>query len=122
MAVVDEYVDKVIDLTYLTHTLASNRPLVEWEHFKSEHPPGSKVVGTVTRAEPFGVFLDLGVPFDAVLLVPYIAPIGTRKSFPDDYPKVGEELEVFIRHYGDQIAPEGVGKIALTQDLNSLWI
>jgi hypothetical protein len=55
------------------------------------------------------------VPFTALLLVPEIAPKEKRKQFPQDYPKVGERIPAFIRHYGDEVAPNGVGKIALTQ-------
>jgi small subunit ribosomal protein S1 len=92
-----------------------------WEQFKREHPPGSEITGTVRQAAPFGVFVDLGVPFTALLEVPYIAPVKKRKSYPEDYPKVGDVISVLIRHYGDQITPEGVGQIALTQDPESLW-
>jgi ribosomal protein S1 len=92
-----------------------------WEQFKREHPPGSEVSGTVTHVAPYGAYIDLGVPFAALLLVPYIAPAGQRKSYPEDYPKVGEVVSALIRHYGDQVAPNGVGKIALTQDPESLW-
>jgi hypothetical protein len=92
-----------------------------WEQFKQEHPPGSEVTGIVRQVAQFGVFVDLGVPFTALLLVPYIAPVGQRKSYPDDYPKVGDVISVLIRHFGDQIAPNGVGAIALTQDPESLW-
>lgn len=91
-----------------------------WEEFKQEYPPGSEVTGTVRRAAPYGVFVDLGVPFTALLLVPYFAPVGRRKSFPEDYPKVGEVISALVRHYGDAITPEGVGHIALTQDPESL--
>src|SRR5688572_16597733 len=46
-----------------------------WEQFKRDHPPGSEVTGTVTHVAPYGAYVDLGVPFDALLLVPYIAPV-----------------------------------------------
>src|SRR3954447_6503238 len=61
----------------------------EREQYKRDHPPGSQVTGVVTHVAPFGAFVDLGVPFAALLLVPYMAPLGARKSFPEDYPKVG---------------------------------
>ena len=92
-----------------------------WEQFKRDHPPGSEVTGTVSHVAPYGAYVDLGVPFDALLLVPYIAPVGHRKTYPDDYPKVGDVISALVRHYGDAVAPNGVGKIALTQDPNSLW-
>jgi ribosomal protein S1 len=87
-----------------------------WDQFKADHPTGSEVSGTVTQVAPFGVFVDLGVPFTALLLVPEIAPKAKRKEFPKDYPKVGEKISAFIRGYGDDVAPNGVGKIALTQE------
>jgi ribosomal protein S1 len=93
-----------------------------WEQFKADHPAGSEVAGTVTHVAPFGVFVDLGVPFMALLLVPEIAPKEKRKQFPQDYPKVGERISAFIRHYGDEVAPNGVGKIGLTQEWPSAGV
>ena len=93
-----------------------------WEQFKRDHPPGSEVTGTVSHVAPFGAFVDLGEPFEALLLVPYMAPVDKHpKSFPEDYPKAGDVIAALIRHFGDQIAPHGAGEIALTQDPNSLW-
>ena len=96
------------------------RPL--WDEFKRRHPHGTPVSGRVTRAEPFGVFVDLGVPFEALLLVPYLRPLGTPRHFPADYPRAGEAVDALIRHYGDDVTPEGVGTIALTQAPESLWV
>lgn len=93
-----------------------------WEQFKRAHPPGSKVTGVVSRVEAFGAFIDLGVPFTALLLVPYIAPIGQPKKYPDDYPKVGDVISTIVRHYGDDVTPNEIGEIALTQDPASLWL
>ena len=93
--------------------MASTPPA--WEQFKREHPPGSTMTGTVAHVARFGVFVDLGVPFTALLEVPNIAPVEKRKSYPEDYPKVGDVITVVIGHYGDQVTPDGVGRIALTQ-------
>ncbi len=86
-----------------------------WQRFKAAHPPGSAVSGTVVQVQAYGVFVDLGAPFTALLLVPDLAPLGRGLAFPRDYPKVGETITAFVSHYGDDAAPGGAGKIALTQ-------
>jgi ribosomal protein S1 len=96
--------------------------VTHWEKFKREHPPRSAVTGTVVHVAQYGAYVDLGVPFDACLLVPYLAPVGKHpKRYPEDYPKCGEKLAALIRHYGDQLAPNGAGVIALTQDPDAVW-
>src|SRR4051812_14798843 len=45
-----------------------------WDAYKREHPPGTLVSGTVTRVEPFGVFVELGQRWEALLLAPYLSP------------------------------------------------
>lgn len=87
-----------------------------WEAFKAGHPPGTAVTGIVTRVEAFGVFVDLGVPWEAVLLVPYLTPTDRPKAFPEDYPAVGDRISAHIRHYSDDVVAGEVGRIALTQE------
>ena len=74
-----------------------------------------------SHVAPYGAYVDLGVPYLAVLLVSYLAPVDKApKSFPEDYPKVGDTITALVRHYGDPILPGDVGKIALTQDPHSI--
>ncbi len=89
-----------------------------WEQYKQDHPPGSPVTGVVKHVAPYGAYVDLGVPFAALLLVPYMAPIGARKSYPQDYPKVGDPIAAFVRIYGDPFSANG--SIGLTQDANAV--
>jgi hypothetical protein len=96
--------------------IVSSEAQLSWQQYKAAHPADSIVCGIVLGVEPFGVFLDLGVPFTALLLVPYITPIQARKHFPEDYPRVGAQLTALIRHFGDEASPNGFGKIGLTQD------
>ena len=98
---------------------ASSREL---EHHKRDHPPGSRVTGIVTHVAhvaPYGAYVGLGVPFAALLLVPYMAPPEKRKSFPEDYPRVGDRITAFVRLHADEDAQHGFGKIGLTQDPNA---
>jgi hypothetical protein len=113
-------VDSAVDYPHIDH--GGVMSIATWEQFKREHPAGSEVTGTVTRVEPYGAFVDLGLPFDALLLVPYIAPIGEPKSYPQDYPKVGDIVTALIRIYAEPDAPGGQGKVGLTQDPGSVQV
>lgn len=89
-----------------------------WDQFKRDHPPGSQVTGTITFVAAFGMFVDLGCPFKALLLIPFLAPVEKGKRYPDDYPKSGETITAFIKRYTDPDDPKEVGKIMLTQKPN----
>ena len=82
-----------------------------WTEYNAAHPVGSPVSGTVVSAAPFGVFVDIGATSNALLLVPYIAPLGAPKDFPNGYPRVGEKITAYIRVYGD----DAKRQIGLTQ-------
>lgn len=51
-----------------------------------------------------------------MLHLPKIAPKALRKQFPDDYPKVGENITAYIDGFGDDVSPDGAGKVSLTQE------
>ncbi len=91
-------------------------PREQWEQFKRDHPRGQWLKGKVIHRAQFGVFVDLGVPFTALLEIPYFAGPKRPLNYPDDYPAPGQEIDVMIRHYCDDVVPGSVGQIALTQD------
>ena len=54
---------------------------------------GDFVFGTVVLIEPFGVFVDLGVRFPALLETIYFRSAAERPMrFPADYPSMGERV------------------------------
>lgn len=85
----------------------SRKSLLDWRAFKASHPPGTTVTGEVLSTAPYGCYVDLGVPYRAVLLVPYLDPAR-------GVPRVGQEISALIRHYGDDVGAEA-GEIALRQ-------
>ena len=84
-----------------------------WSSLKQEWPAGTPVEGIVVSVDVYGVYVDLGVPFRACLLAPYLAP-PTQLALSDN-PAPGDALSAFVRHYSDDLAPGQIGTIALTQ-------
>ena len=41
-----------------------------WEEVKQQYPVGSIIEGTVVSVVPYGVWIDLGVGFPGLLLIP----------------------------------------------------
>jgi hypothetical protein len=90
--------------------------LALWRAFLEQHPPGTPVSGPATNVVPFGVYVNLGVPFEAILHVRFMEPIGRRKAFPKDFPSVGDIVSAMVRNY---VEPDDLGKgglLWLTQD------
>jgi hypothetical protein len=55
----------------------------------------------IARA-PFGVWLDIGVPFPALLLVPNMRQAQARRVTFEDYPQMGDEVAGRINALGDR--------------------
>ena len=53
---------------------------------------GQPISGIVVARAPFGVWLDIGVPFPALLLVPDMREAKQLRITFADYPKKGEEV------------------------------
>ena len=85
----------------------SSNPLnqEEWEKLWVTLPRGSPVHGKVISVQVFGVFVDIGLdPRIPVLLeIVHFKVIedqrGHRIRWPEDYPKVGDEIEARILAY-----------------------
>jgi ribosomal protein S1 len=80
--------------------MSGANPGWSWEDVKRHYPIGSVVDGTVVAVAPFGVFIDLGVGFEGLLLVPEMA--GENRKRIEDYPKVGESVSATVIFHNDQ--------------------
>lgn len=72
-----------------------------WELLKSNYPVESSVVGKVVARSQFGVWVDLGFPFPALLEVIVIEGMGPDIYQKDEYCQIGEEVRARISHYVD---------------------
>jgi ribosomal protein S1 len=74
-----------------------------WARVKSSLSLGGTVTGTVVRQYPFGVFVDIGRGFPALLLVVRFANADV-KPYTDIsmYPAVGSELSARICVFNDR--------------------
>jgi hypothetical protein len=62
----------------------------DWELLKSQIPVLGRVIGKVVARYPFGVFLDIGVGFPALLLVPdFEGAAESPYTSMDQYPALG---------------------------------
>lgn len=89
-----------------------------WEHFKREHPPGSSVIGVVKSRHSFGVYFDLGVPFDAFADYIYMNRTSTEPfDHRRDLPAPGERVSMFVLKYAEVPREQGdnVRLICLSQ-------
>jgi len=72
-----------------------------WNEVKRCFAIGAEVKGIVTRLEHYGVWVDLGIGFDGLLLVTEMA--GEIKKGLDEYPQVGEIVSAkVVRHNDDE--------------------
>jgi ribosomal protein S1 len=105
--------------------MGSRNPLsqTEWDGLQASLPRGSHVTGKVVSVHPFGVFVDIGLdPGIPVLLEIIHFKVRQdepehRIEFPEDYPKVGEEIKTRILAYS--VKPHD---IRLTQLSHLEWL
>ena len=81
-----------------------------FEAFAASHPVGTKLRARVASVHAFGAFCELGDGTDGLLLVVDFAGGPRPRNYPDDYPRVGEQIDVWIERI---ISDER--KIKLTQ-------
>ena len=72
------------------------QPGLSWEETKKAYPRGSLVRGIVVTKEQFGVFVDIGVRFPALLLVPNFKNAKVIRYSMEMYPEVGSEVEAWV--------------------------
>jgi hypothetical protein len=103
------------DLTWEEDLLArfpgwqSDAAAKEWPAVKASLAVGQPISGIVVARAPFGVWLDIGVPLPALLLVPEMREAKQQRITFADYPPKGEEVHGRILHLGDR------GQISITQ-------
>ena len=87
----------------------SEGALPNWSAARASLAIGQRVSGVVIARAPFGVWLDIGVPFPALLLVPNMREAGQRRIAFEDYPQAGDGVEGYINALGDR------GEIGIAQ-------
>jgi ribosomal protein S1 len=90
------------ELARLFRAYTSTERASDWEEVKRRFAIGSNVTGKVVAKFPFGVFVDIGVGFPALLEVIKLKDAGTRRYSIGDYPPVGSHLEARIFAWNDQ--------------------
>src|SRR6187401_2013259 len=94
----DEYEAKVVTLDKDTRKMSlSIKQLTEdpWATIENRFPEGSKHTGIVKNITPYGVFLELSTGIGGMI---HISDLSWLKRFnnPNEYTKVGNEIEVLI--------------------------
>ena len=82
-----------------------------WTQVREGLEVGQLSTGVVVARAPFGVWVDIGVNFPALLLVPNMAGAKDHPIAFDDYPAIGTRLEACIIALGNR------GEIGLMQDV-----
>jgi len=65
-----------------------------WEDLKATLEVGSRITGTVTRHEQYGVFLDIGYEYDGLIQITDFKDEGTMT--PGEFPAIGDEVEAVV--------------------------
>lgn len=75
--------------------------LPAWNDLKLHLPVGSKVSGPVVLKAPFGVWLDLGVRFPAMLLITRFKDRFTYDNYVEHGPQPGDHLDAIVYLFND---------------------
>ncbi len=94
----DEYEAKVVTLDKETRKMSlSIKQMTEdpWSTIEASFPEGSKHMGVVKNITPYGVFVELTTGIGGMI---HISDLSWLKRFnnPNEYTKVGSEIEVII--------------------------
>jgi small subunit ribosomal protein S1 len=94
----DEYEAKVVTLDKETRKMSlSIKQMTEdpWSNIETSFPEGSKHMGIVKNITPYGVFVELTTGIGGMI---HISDLSWLKRFnnPNEYTKVGNEIEVII--------------------------
>jgi ribosomal protein S1 len=83
----------------------------DWERAKAALRPGDRISGVVVARYVFGVFIDIGVGFPALLeVIQFDPPPGRRPLDIEDYPAIGNSVTARVVAFNDRNR-----QIALTQ-------
>lgn len=94
----DEYEAKVVTLSKDDRKMSlSIKQMTEdpWNTIENQYPEGSKHKGVVKNITPYGVFVELSAGIGGMI---HISDLSWLKRFnnPNEYTKVGEEIDVII--------------------------
>ena len=93
----------------------TQKELEKWKIFRKKYTIGSKFLGRVVSVDHYGCYIDIQEPVIALLLVPYIKKKEKGGMiFPNDYPYLGEDLNVKIKYFSDDLT-DVIGKVTLEQ-------
>jgi ribosomal protein S1 len=81
-----------------------------WQDARARLRAGESVSGEVIASYAFGVFVDIGAGFPALLEVLQFEHAGRRRFAPEDYPAVGDAVTARVVAFSDRNR-----QIALTQ-------
>jgi DNA-directed RNA polymerase subunit E'/Rpb7 len=101
---------------------------MEWEKLQASLHRGSEVKGNVVSVYPFGVFVEIGLdPGIPVLLEIIHFKIRQdepdhRVEFPQDYPKIGDEIEARILAYSMKPHDIRLTQLGHLEWLHSRWL
>jgi ribosomal protein S1 len=75
----------------------------DWELAKARLHAGSRVSGKVVARYIFGIFLDIGVDFPALLeIIQFNPPLKRRPVVLEDYPAVGSMIDARVVAFNDR--------------------
>ena len=78
-----------------------------WSEVQLRLPIDAPVSGKVFSKAPYGAWIDIGVGFPALLLIPFIAGLTPARYRQGDWCPVGSQVSAFIRSFhadGGQIS------------------
>ncbi len=85
----------------------------DWEILKQQLPVGQSVTGTVIAKAPFGAWLDIGVGFPALLLIPNVEGLTPERYRNDQWCPVGSTVRADVGWFDDGKFKSGCGKSSL---------
>ena len=90
----------------------------DWTALKQRLPTGTSVKGRVVHREQFGVFVDIGVGFPALILVVRFEDADTTSyTSIDDYPELNADVVGHIYVFDD-----AKRQIGVTQQPRESWM
>lgn len=87
----------------------------DWERAKQAFPVGSKVSGRVVLKAPFGVWLDVGAGFPALLLITQLATFYSHDTYWKSGPQLGETMDVTVLGFNEPARALGLTQKSLTK-------
>ncbi len=76
------------------------------------HREGTNVPARVTNVASFGVFCELAKDVEGLLPVTDLAGVRRPTKFPEDFPSIGDELNVSIAYINRDERKIRLGKVA----------